>query len=207
MSNKTYTLTDLKIRQQIEPTIEVETLSMPNTETNDENAIRKDYISTTGAESKMYAFIPYVKINNVYTVSPLNIMEFKIGIKDFMSTIYIRVTDTGNDIKSKYYPKNGSVLNVYIGTIGDEKKYKPYRMDFLITSVSESGNMFVNYKAGGSSIYSISGIVNIPELLYNNNVYRSGTSFDTLKCISEELGLGFASNVDDTNDDSIDGIV
>ena len=203
MSNKTYTLDDLRIRQQLDPTLEVEELTLPNTETNDENAIKKNYSSNTGAESKMYAFIPYIKINNVYTISPLNIMEFNIGIKDFMPTIYIRVADTGNDIKSKYYPKNGSVLNVYIGTIGDEKKYKPYRMDFLITSISESGNMFVNYKSGGSSIYSISGIVNIPELLYNNNICKSGTSYETLKGIAEELKLGFSSNVDGTNDDQL----
>ena len=203
MSRKTYTLKDLKVRVFEEPAIAVEKLTMPNTESNDGDAIRKDYHSTTGAPSKMYSYIPYIKINNLYTINPLNILEFKMGFTDFVPTLFVRVADVNKELKGKYYPSNGAVLNVYVGTIGKGDKYKPFRMDFMVVNISETGNVYGNLDTGGGSVYGISCIANIPELLYRKNQYKSGTSFACLKDIAKDMGLGFVSNVDDTNDSQL----
>lgn len=200
MSRKSYTLGDLKTEVFLEPSIAVERLTIPNTESLDGNAIPKAYSSTTGAASRMYAFIPYIKINNAYTVNPLNILEFRMGFREFAPTLFLRIADVNREIKGKYYPGNGSVVNVYVGAIGDGLKYKPYRMDFLVTEVFETGSVYGNFGTGGASVYGISGIVNVPELLTRRNRYLSGTSFCCLEDLAGSMGLGFSSNVDSTSD-------
>lgn len=201
--SKTYKLEDLKIYQFSEPTITVEELSLPNTESNDENAIAKHYVSTHGAMSKMYAYIPYIKLNNVYEISPLNITNFSLNCNGFVPEISFTVCDVNNDLKSKYYPRDGTIINLYIGTIGDEKTYKSTRLDFIITSLTPYGSVYGTANTGDSMIYGISGTLYVPELMYTHNRFESGTSFDAMQSIAGDLKLGFASNIEQTNDKQV----
>lgn len=198
-----YTIDDLRIYQLLKPTIKTEKLIIPNTESGDEHAIQENYPQAFGDESRRYAFLPMVRINKSFVVQPQNIIKFNLSFTDFIPYLSMKVADPNNEIKSKYYPTDGSVVSIYIAAIGDEKTYRPIRLDFLVTSVSEDKGIRGSVVTGSSSSFSISAQLNVPKLYYRKNMFCSGTSFDSLQDISEELGLGFASNVDFTDDSQL----
>lgn len=198
-----YTIDDLRIYQLLKPTIKTEKLIIPNAESGDEHAIQENYPQAFGDESRRYAFLPMVRINKSFVVQPQNIIKFNLSFTDFIPYLSMKVADPNNEIKSKYYPTDGSVVSIYIAAIGDEKTYRPIRLDFLVTSVSEDKGMRGSVVTGSSSSFSISAQLNVPKLYYRKNMFCSGTSFDSLQDISEELGLGFASNVDFTDDSQL----
>lgn len=202
MSNKQYTLSDLKIGVIREATIKPEPIEMPNSEGGDK-PIAEEYTNYMGDLSKMFSHLPLIKINKLFTVSPANIKKFSLDMTRWMPTVYMTIADPGDELKSKYYPTDGSVINIYIATIGDEKKYRPFRMDFIVTSVYESGGLGGTVMSEGSSEFTITGELNVPKLYYNQNMFESGTSFDALSGITEKIGLGFASNVEFTNDQQL----
>ena len=196
---RTYSVDELQILQIKDPTIKLDKLAILNTESKDGKAIPKQN-STTGEESRMYAFIPYIKINNQFVVVQTSISEFSLSCNGFAPKLYMRITDTNNQLATKYYPKEGSVVNVYIASMGDEKKYKPIRLDFLITDFSESFMLAGDQSSGNMAEYTLTGVLNIPKLIYLNNHFESGTTRDALLNISDEVGLGFATNIDATDD-------
>lgn len=195
-----YTLDDLKIGQVLEPTIKTEKLIIPNSESGDEHAIQKDNVDSFGDESKRYAFIPMIRMNKSYVVQPQNIVKFKMIFTDFIPSLLLEVADPNNEIKSKYYPTDGSIISVFIASIGDEKVYRPIRLDYLITNCTEKGSQQGSVVTGSLSSFSITAQLNVPKLYYRKNMFCSGTSYESLYDIAEELGLGFASNVDNTDD-------
>lgn len=199
---RTYNIDDLQILQIKDPNISLDKLAILNTESKDGEAIPKQN-STTGEESRMYAYIPYLKINNQYVITQTNISSFNLSCNGFTPKLYTRITDTNNLLATKYYPKEGSVLNLYIASLGDEKKYKPIRMDFLITNFSETMTLRGDQTSGNISEYSITAIPNIPEMIYLNNHFESGTTRDALLNIADTLGLGFATNIEATDDSQV----
>lgn len=202
MANRQYKLSDLKIGVVRQATIKPAPLEMPNTEGGDK-PIAEEYTNYMGDLSKMYAQLPLIKINNNFTVNPSNIKKFSINFTGWMPEVSMKICDPNSELKSKYYPTDGSVINVYIATLGDEKKYRPLRLDFLIVSVSESGSLAGTVMSPDMSEFTIRGKLNVPRLYYNANMFESGTSYDSLKNITEDIGLGFASNIDNTNDSQL----
>lgn len=199
MAKKQYKLSDLKIGVVRQAAIKPAPLEMPNTEGGDK-PIAKNYTEYMGDLSKMYAQLPLIKINNNFTVNPSNIRRFTLDFTGWMPSVNMTICDPNSELKSKYYPTDGSVINVYIATLGDEKRYRPLRLDFLVTSVYESGGLGGTVMSPDMSEFSISGQLNVPRLYYNANMFESGTSYDSLKNITEDIGLGFASNIDNTRD-------
>lgn len=195
-----YTLDDLKIYQRLEPTVKTEKLIIPNTESGDEHAIKEDYPQAFGDESKRYAFLPMIRLNKSFVVQPQNIISFKLRFTDFIPSMELVVADPNNEIKGKYYATDGSIISVYVATIGDEKIYRPIRMDYIVTNTKERDGFVGSVVTGGSSSFVITAQLNVPKLYFRKNMFCSGTSYDSLFDISEELGLGFASNIDNTDD-------
>ncbi len=199
---RTYTEDELQILQIKDPTVKLDELAILNTESKDGKAVPKQN-STTGEESRMYAFIPYLKINNQYIITPTNVSSFRLSCTGFAPRLYVRLMDANNLLATKYYPKEGSVINVYIASMGDEKKYKPIRLDFLITDFGEEYTVMGDETSGNMSEYSLTGVLNIPSMMYLNNHFESGTTRDSLLNIADEIGLGFATNVESTDDSQV----
>ena len=196
---KEYTLDDLRTVQVCEPEIKPEPIVIANTEKG-EKQVKKDYTDYSGDESRMYAFIPLIEINRGYRVNPSNIMSFKLNFTGFMPTMSVKVSDPNSEIKSKYYPTDGSVIGIYIAPTGEDGTYRPIRMDFIITGVRESGSIGGTVISETLSEFEIDAELDVPKMFYNRNCYESGTSWEALMSISEQTGLGFASNVENTND-------
>lgn len=202
-NNKTeYTLEDLRVVQFDEPTILPEPIILPNAEKGEEQ-IKKDYTDYMGDESRMYAFIPLIEINKGYRVNPSNIMKFKLDLNSFMPRVSVKVTDPNAELKSKYYPTDGSIMGIYIAPMGEDNNYKAIRLDFIITSVKETSSIPGTVLSETVSEFEISGELNVPEMFYNRNCYESGTSWEALRSVAGQTGLGFVSNIENTQDSQI----
>ena len=151
----------------------------------------------------MYAFLPLIEINGGYRPNPSNIMSFKISFTGFMPTLRLKVADPNAELKSKYYPTDGSVVGVYIAPTGEDGNYRAIRLDFIITSVYESDSVPGTVMSESLSEFDIQAELNVPKMFYNRNCYESGTSWEALKSVSEQTGLGFASNVSGTSDSQV----
>lgn len=199
---KQYTLDDLAIVQIDEPTIKPDPIILPNAEKGD-GQIKKDYVNTMGDESRFYAFLPLIEINKGYRVNTSNIMKFSLNMNGFKPTVSVKIADPNAELKSKYYPTDGSILSLYIAPLGEDDTYKAIRLDFIITSVSESSSIPGTVLVNAASEFDIYGELNVPELFYNRNCYESGTSWEALRSISQQTGLGWVSNIENTNDSQI----
>ena len=199
---KEYTLDDLKTVQISEPEIKPKPITIANTEKGEEQ-VKKDYTDYSGDESRMYAFLPLIEINKGYRPNPSNIMSFKLDFTRFMPTLRVKVADPNAEIKSKYYPTDGSIIGVYIAPTGEDGTYKPIRLDFIVTSVHESDSIGGTILSESLSEFEITAELNVPKMFYNRNCYESGTSWEALRSISEQTGLGFASNVENTQDSQV----
>ncbi len=199
---KEYTLEDLKIVQIDVPEIKPDPIILPNSEEGDKQ-IKKDFTDYMGDESRMFAFLPLIEINKGYRVNPSNIIEFKLDFTRFLPSIRLRIADGNSELKSKYYPTDGSTLGIYIAPMGEDDSYRAIRLDFIITSVEESNNIPGSVTSPTVSEFTITGELNIPEMFYIKNVYESGTSWEALRSIASQTGLGYVSNVENTEDSQI----
>lgn len=199
---KNYTLDELNVFQVDDPALKPDPIILPNSESGDKR-MGNENPGYTPDESRLYAFLPLIEINKGYRVNPSNIKKFNLDFTGFIPSLHLKVYDPNAELKSKYYPTDGSIIGVYIAPMGEDNNYKAIRMDFLITSVYESGNIPGTVISETVSEFDISAVLNIPELYYNRNCYESGTSWQALRSIASQTGLGFVSNVENTNDSQI----
>jgi len=138
---------------------------------------------------------PYIQINGMKFNDEL-IQNFKLEIGDTLPRIRVTLKEKGGVFQSKFFPKDGDILSLYIkSTI---KKYKPVRNDYYITKVSSRVS---EDKHGEINTFTITGVLNL-RFMYTEHIlhFPEMTSFECLKKLSSDFGLGFASNVGSTND-------
>lgn len=88
-------------------------------------------------------------------------------------------------------PTDDSTIDFFLNSTS--KNLKSIHMVFKMES-------FTQLPAKTNQMYKVIGTVNIPGLYVPNNKTYKETSFNTLKTICKELGIGFNSNITDTKD-------
>jgi hypothetical protein len=173
-----------------EPTITLDEMLIGNYETEDSLEGK----GTVAKLSKVVgAYYPYIEINGLQIAYDM-IDTFTLDVKGKVPYIRLRLVDKNNLFMSRHFPKDGDVINFLIRA-NNEKSFKPIRIDFDILNISPSLNSI------GSRIFNIYGQMKVPGLLAEVcEAYPDLTSFDTFLEVSQELQLGFASNVEDTSD-------
>lgn len=176
----------------IEPSITLDELSIPDLESGTENS---------GGEtsqiplSKFSSIIPLVEVNT-YQIQGDRLHSFRLRNTGFYPTLRVVFDDSDGFFMARFFPKDGDIIKLYIRSQGEETTFKPIRMDFTVVDVRPVG--------GGGNVkanrFMIEGRLFVPDLFTEKVQFNEGTSFDTLLSIAEELGLGFASNVEDTSD-------
>ncbi len=105
--------------------------------------------------------------------------------------------DSTGFFQSRFFPKDGDIMQLNIRSQGEETTFKPIRIDFTITDVAPMG--------GGTdeavARFKVEGKMLVPNLFTEFNELYQGTSWNSLLGLAENLQLGYASNVDDTADD------
>lgn len=181
---------DRNILTVSDPAIFLEEMSIPDAESETENAQADSKIPF----SKIASLIPIIRINQ-YEIQGDRIRNLKLRNTGFYPTIKVSFFDRDSLFGARFYPKDGDIMQLYIASQGKEDTFKPIRIDFEIIGISSIGGG--NVKANK---YTVEGRMFIPTLFDEKNQILDSSSWDALFSISEELELGYASNVEDTID-------
>lgn len=145
-----------------------------------------DYSSTIGK-------LPYIVINGV-TIESNQVSYFKLYNDRFLPEIEIIFRDPTNRIFDSKYPLDQQLVSILIRSNSDI--LMSIRMDFYITKFDSIKNR------GGDvedKVYELYGELNVPYYIKNSS--SKGSSYDVLKKIADQTDLGFASNIEKTNDE------
>ena len=180
----------------IEPTIELDALTILDRESNSDNS---NGLAMEVRPSKFSSIVPYVIVNG-YEVDFTKLRYFEVKNNAFYPTCKIQFADRDNMFTGRFYPKDGDLIQINIRSQGDETTFKPIRIDFTIIDCIP-----INSNAGGGRLvaneYLLTGRMFIPNLFTENVSYEEDvTSWDALLNIAEKLKLGYASNVEETAD-------
>lgn len=193
---------DFKILQITEPTIKLQPLAILNYESDEGGGVNVEHTAGSAVDaSKFYYRIPMVNING-FNLSMEMIEDMTLDVSGFIPTFNVTFLDKQNQFASKYFPKDGSTMSFYMATPGSEKDYKPIRLDFIITSLHSSGSVGKTSQ-GDPCIFTVGGEMKLPKAMGKFNYVLDGSSFESLLKLSQNLELGFASNIEQTNDNQI----
>ena len=137
---------------------------------------------------------PYVKIGN-YIIEGDSIISMSLYNDQFLPRITMKFRDSSGQLIDPLFPIDNSIINTFIQSSNDD--LMPIRMDFKIT-------VFNPVKSQGGDnddiIFELEGILNVDYLYNSFFTSYNDTSYNILKQLSNEAKLGFASNIDSTND-------
>jgi hypothetical protein len=179
------------IIQTLEPKITPPSINVPDLETSDSDKNIRDgekagYAQQLGKKS------PLIKIGNSI-IAPENVVSMSVSMNSIIPTIHVAVIDTLGTLTSRTYPRTNLLITAFVAQ--SHPKLKSFSQSFLITNVNS-----IPLGIGGTR-YDFFGELYVPNL--NGNFiksYNGLTSAQALKKIAEELGLGFATNEDTTDD-------
>lgn len=134
--------------------------------------------------------MPLIVINGV-TIESKDITFFKLYNDRYLPEIEMTFTDPTNKIFDSQYPLDQQVVSIMIKS--NESLLMPIRMDFWITEFTSIKSDRGDYKN-----YRLVAKLNVPYII--THASWKGSSYDVLKSIAEEADLGFASNINTTND-------
>ena len=89
------------------------------------------------------------------------------------------------------FPIDDEIISLFIQS--SSESLMPVRMDFKITE-------FNAVVTEDDMNYVITGLLNVNYLYLQESYVKNETSFNLLRTLAKKAGLGFASNIDDTND-------
>jgi hypothetical protein len=145
---------------------------------------------------------PAVRINNI-DIQEYDLNSMTIDTSNLLPTLTLAFMDSDNQFKGDSIPRDGDVVSIRLASRQSDT-YKDIRMDFDIincnASSSDEGGANPQSLAGGQ--YSIRGKLKVPKILAEESKgYGKKTSLDHLEQIATELQLGFATNIDKTDDE------
>lgn len=171
------------------PTIQLINLEINIEETN-ENEKMEEHSRDVGK-------YPYVMIGSL-NISVDDFVSFKLYNNQFLPKIELQFKDGTYKMIDPLFPIDNSKLSLFIKS--NSETLMPVRMDFKITQFNPIKN-----KEGDNQdiIYSLTGILDVDYLYTTAFASIEDTSFNTIKKIAQDAQLGFASNIESTNDSMV----
>jgi len=139
--------------------------------------------------------LPFVVINGI-NIEPKDMRFLKLYNDRYLPELEMTFIDPTNKIFDSGYPLDQQIVSILIKS--NEDLLMSIRMDFWVTDFTSVKN-----KGGDTDLktYNLYGKLDVP-ITIKNSSYK-GTSYDVLKKLAEEAELGFATNIEKTNDDMI----
>lgn len=182
--------TSYYIQTVFKKTIEVDELSILSQEKKDTQRKPEDVVSLQ---------FPLIKIND-YIFTQSEIRSVSIDCTEFLPKITINVMMISQLFVAKEMPKDGDLISIAIRNKTDALKI--IRADFVITGVHSLPHSTDTSKS--PSLLTFYGELFVPGLKSQVGDFSfEGTSYYALQDYAKKIGLGFASNDDDTNDKQI----
>lgn len=178
------------IRSLFEPTLELDELAIIDNQYGSNG-----YTAGVRPTEIHSVEFPFVQING-YTFLETEVVNLEIETMAFIPIIRITVSLGNNpQFLTTSFPKDGDLVSVFIR--GRDDLFKPVRNDYLITSIQSIGTQSAE---GAGTKLLIEGKLNVPGIYDETSFALSDTSLNVLKELAKDLGLGFATNVELTND-------
>ena len=130
------------------------------------------------------------------TIEPINIKTVRIYNNKFLPEIYMSFDDDLGYMFEDFFPLDDDIISIFVNS--DSEDIFPIRMDFKITEF----NVDKVIPGENSKLsYIINGILDVNDLHFSEFKAYKGTSYNVLKQICNETGLGFASNAEGSDDE------
>ena len=126
---------DLKIKQITEPTIALSELAIPDTESGSGNATVAQNIPGAGAASLQFVKHPLINLNG-YNIYNHELVSFCLDCDGDIPKVYYKFRDLTNIFTTHYAGDDHVTTRVYLRSPGDEKVYKPIRINFDTKSIN-----------------------------------------------------------------------
>ena len=150
------------------------------TSNNQPTAYQKEFSSNLGN-------IPYVYYNGLQ-IDLENIENFKLYYSRGLPYLRITFYDGLNLMRDKNMPLDNSKIKIFINPKSNQ--LKEILLQFKIINFSSTGSTF-----------TLTGIIDVDLLhVIQYKSYSNLTSYKALQQVCKECGLGFNTNIDDTND-------
>lgn len=146
----------------------------------------------TGYQRQLGKRMPLIQISGL-RLSEEALLGFTLVQNDFLPTIFFSFIDSTKNFTFDSFPVITPIASIYIAPTN--KMLKSISGDYLITSIRSM------VLPNGAIRYDYSGELYVPRLNSNKSIaYRSMTSVEAMRAIAKDLGLGFATNEDQTSD-------
>ena len=167
------------LTQLFPPTIKPSRISLDAQTTNFRQ--RKDFLTGLGTA-------PFVYYNGTH-IEYKDISYFELYHEGILPAVKITFLDRNGIFKDNGFPVDDTSISIFI--FSRSKRLRSINMDFKIS----------NFKDLGSNEFTISGIVDLPQVyLRKFKSYSKKTSFEALQDLSKECEMGFCSNISNTDD-------
>lgn len=131
-----------------------------------------------------YPFVWY----NSYEIDPRSIQFFELSFTDNIPSLKLQFYDRVGMIKDKTFPIEDTTITIFIS--GRSKSVKPIFLEFKIVDFSTNKNLNICF-----------AVLNVKTLyLKQFKSYSNKTSYKLYEQLSKDLGLGFYSNLENTDD-------
>jgi hypothetical protein len=125
---------------------------------------------------------------NAYPIEPPDMKFFELSIIDGLPSIKITLSDTISIMRDRGFPLDDTRISLFINPRSD--LLKPIHMDFKITEFKMMGRTC-----------DLTGVLDVNKLYIKEFVaYRNLSSYELFKKICSDIGFGFNSNVESSND-------
>lgn len=136
-------------------------------------------------------YTPFVWYNG-YQIRTMDIKSFKLYQAGIVPVCEMVISDSmGYLNEDETMPLGDTKFEIFLNSGSDVLKSIHLRFKLL------------NNKTNKNGTNTLTGSLDISDLYLNSYKSHSGSSFDVLRKISKEMGLGFNSNISNTNDDMI----
>ena len=167
-----------EVRNIIQPKLKAKQISFELAVDED---VKKDVLSNFGK-------IPMLWYNS-YQIRVEDIKYLCLFNDGSVPCIKATFKDSLNLMRDVAFPLDDTRVSVFINTLSEQ--LKPIHLDFKITKFSS-----VNQE------YSLTGTLDVSELYVKKfKSIKDSTSFNALQTLAEEIGFGYNSNTDDTDDE------
>jgi LAS superfamily LD-carboxypeptidase LdcB len=138
--------------------------------------------------AKGVGYLPFVWYNG-YQISERDIKSLTLYHDGILPKVKFTFQDSNGLMRSIGFPQDDTTFQLFLNS--RSPNLKSIHLDFKVQ----------NFQDGGKGKYTIIGTLNVPGLYYLEfKSYKQKTSLETLKEIAKECGLGFNSNIDNTDD-------
>lgn len=131
-----------------------------------------------------------------YTIQHSNLISLEIKYDKFLPLLFLKFKTNDITFLSNHSIFDGEIVSIFLRSPSD--KLKPIRNDYEIFFYDYEVSTYESL--GSENIITIIGRLKIPTLYFDRNIAINDTSYNLLLKLANDLTLGFASNINSTDD-------